>query len=146
LSTQSPNNEIKQDFYQLQERNTLEQQPEEMGTIEGSVIRCRICKRLGYKTFECPGKNRRNKSKSTKTSRPTTETAQPHHKAPKGVVQGRLNHLVEEDGNDAQMVYHITKRTMEELPMSCVNPSVFPHQMLTTKERVVNPELVEAIT
>jgi hypothetical protein len=123
----------------------MEQQLEEIDTIESSVIRCHNCRRLGHRTFECPGKKRRNKTKSTKTSRPTKRTTQPHDKALERAVQGRLNHLLEEDGIDAQMVYHNTERTMEELPMSCVNPSVFPHQMLTTEEGAVNPEPVEAV-
>jgi hypothetical protein len=98
-----------------------------MGTIEIFMISCRNCRRLGHRTFECPRKKRGNKSKSTKTSRPPKGIAQPHDKAPGGAVQERLNHLIEEDGNDAQMVYHNTKGTMEELLMSCVYPSVLPH-------------------
>jgi hypothetical protein len=94
--------------------------------------------------FECPRKNRRNKSKSTKTSRPPKRTAQPHDKALEGAVQERLNHLIE-DGNDARMVYHDTEGTMEELPMSCVYLSVLPHQVPTTEEEAVNPEAVQAV-
>jgi hypothetical protein len=126
-------------------KDTLEQQSDEIDTMESFVIRCCNCRRLGHRTFECPGKKLINKTKSMKTSRPTKRTTQPHEKAPERAVQERLNHLIEEDGIDAHMVYHNIERTMEELPMSCVNPSVFPDQMPTTEEGVVNPELVEAV-
>lgn len=47
--------------------------------------------------LECHGKNRRNKSKSTKTPAPTRRTPQPRDKAPETADRGRLNHFIEED-------------------------------------------------